>query len=127
LTVLVFMILGPPIGAVTLAVLLAPLSRERLLGGLLVLILAGYVLGGAQALLVGLVAAVTLDPYGGVKLWPVLAVSLLTGAAFLLLTGWRELWLMFAVHGAAGVGSWAIANVLLSRLRKRAAASAPAR
>jgi len=138
---LVFLILGPPLGA--FALVAAPIALTEGLANLrpphsAASFIRGasfffsplvYVFGGVQALLVGLVAGACQmrSPARPVALLPVLAAGAVTYGGFLLLDYYRAsqlpepqiILLFLSVHLGAAFGCWLIANLLLWPFRRR--------
>jgi hypothetical protein len=144
---LVFLILGPPLGAFELVaapiVLTEGLANLRLPHSAASFIHGAsfffsplvYVFGGVQALLVGLVAGTCQmrSPARPVPLLPVLTAAAVTYGGFLLLDYYRasqlpepEIVLLFlSIHLGAALGCWLIANLLLWPFRRGARAVMP--
>ncbi|HEY7092880.1 MAG TPA: hypothetical protein VH393_06860 [Ktedonobacterales bacterium] len=138
-TFLIFAVAGPPLGFLVLLfggsllsgsmrnLAIPDLHTLRALG---VFSLFAYLLGGLQAALVGLVAALTQYRHSSerIPLLPVVLASLITGVAYVGLMAMKshkfavvDAAAMLGVHVGAGLGGWLIASGLLClvpRLRR---------
>jgi hypothetical protein len=138
LVLLVFAILGPPLGAAIVLILGAlfagqPLNWSAPAGGWLqpagLVLMVAYMFGGIQALIVGIVMCAWYLR-GKSKLLPVTPVLIATAVvvlgvlAFAGMSSVESLKSEFvpgaiAVHFGASLGCWAIANLLLWPMRHR--------
>ena len=142
---LVFVIAGPPLGLLSLlaaGTLLAPAGSfggtirvptahelDLMLKGFGLFSPFSYLFGGVQAACVGLVAAIAQyhDRVRRVPLIPMLVASFVAGAAFLGIIALKSpqpptftaIAGFLALHCAAGIGCWLVANALLWPFRPR--------
>ena len=121
LVFLIYVFMGPPVGALSFGVLLTAVSAFTEPGiGLtfiyasIILLPLAYAVGGVQAAVVGAAAALSTWRHGSVAPWLPLGVALVTAGFHVARAheDWLTSGILVAVHLAAAFGCWLIVRRL---------------